>query len=532
MRKKIILLSILACSLISCGKGIQPSSSMESTSSFFPTTTSVFSTPLLFHFEYSLEGEGGKIIANKEKGYYEENTKITLYAECLNENTKFDGYYEEDTLLSSSITYTFSLTGDIHVIAKFHSNGVDESDFFYQTFSNKFLQDDFNGTGYSAFAGSSEINGLDWSYDGFTFLGQSSDGIQIGSSKKPQTTPWTLSTSFLEDVELISLSISGKNPTGTTLTIEANEYSHQETMQNSTYDTFSFEEIHSSTQNLRISLSASSKAFYFDRLTFTIKTKKNSGLLLKTDEEQATPVVPGQNGVPQTKYNSIPKEEYYEGVNLELKGNDLFSALNNKISTMTAYSYGDDTNIILYTDENPSQEGYLYGIYDGDAILAKNTGIWNKEHVWACSQMGLGGDDRPTSKTKNRSSDLHNLRASCQNSNGQHGNKFYDQINNDITFFPNIEGEKNDSHNFSGDHRGDVARILFYMATRYNELHLDDLLNTNDNYSMGKLSTLLEWNELDPVDEFEIQRNNRIYEYQGNRNPFIDYPELATQIWE
>ena len=97
--------------------------------------------------------------------------------------------------------------------------------------------------------------------------------------------------------------------------------------------------------------------------------------------------------------------------------------------------------------------------------------------------------------------------------------------------YPNISGTPNISHNYSGDHRGDVARILFYMATMYLELHLDDNLNVSDDMSMGKLSVLLEWNELDPVDEFEIQRNNRIYEYQGNRNPFIDYPQLVQQIF-
>ena len=45
------------------------------------------------------------------------------------------------------------------------------------------------------------------------------------------------------------------------------------------------------------------------------------------------------------------------------------------------------------------------------------------------------------------------------------------------------------------------------------------------------LVMICRWDELDPVDEFEIQRNNRIYEYQGNRNPFIDYPELANKIY-
>ncbi|MCD8203649.1 MAG: endonuclease, partial [Coprobacillus sp.] len=47
----------------------------------------------------------------------------------------------------------------------------------------------------------------------------------------------------------------------------------------------------------------------------------------------------------------------------------------------------------------------------------------------------------------------------------------------------------------------------------------------------GDLATLIEWNTEDPVDDFEKQRNNRIEEYQGNRNPFIDHPEYASKIY-
>ncbi|MFA6890165.1 MAG: endonuclease, partial [Bacilli bacterium] len=49
---------------------------------------------------------------------------------------------------------------------------------------------------------------------------------------------------------------------------------------------------------------------------------------------------------------------------------------------------------------------------------------------------------------------------------------------------------------------------------------------------LGKLSTLLTWNQLDPVDDFERNRNDVIYGYQGNRNPFVDHPEFADMIWE
>lgn len=84
---------------------------------------------------------------------------------------------------------------------------------------------------------------------------------------------------------------------------------------------------------------------------------------------------------------------------------------------------------------------------------------------------------------------------------------------------------------YEGDFRGNVARILFYMATRYDLLELNDDCNIENDTSMSKLSTLLEWNELEPVDDFEIQRNNRIYEYQGNKNPYIVYPEFASVVF-
>ncbi len=82
--------------------------------------------------------------------------------------------------------------------------------------------------------------------------------------------------------------------------------------------------------------------------------------------------------------------------------------------------------------------------YDGDYIPCSINGTWNKEHVWACSQMKLNGkESRPDSDTKNHATDLHNLRTTCQSSNGYHGNKFYDETNTEITFFPNISGTPN-----------------------------------------------------------------------------------------
>ena len=74
--------------------------------------------------------------------------------------------------------------------------------------------------------------------------------------------------------------------------------------------------------------------------------------------------------------------------------------------------------------------------------------------------------------------------------------------------------------------KGDVARIIFYMLTRYSQSDSNGVTKVAQSMNM-----LLEWNELDPVDALEIQRNKVAEGIQGNRNPFIDYPELADAIW-
>ena len=82
--------------------------------------------------------------------------------------------------------------------------------------------------------------------------------------------------------------------------------------------------------------------------------------------------------------------------------------------------------------------------------------------------------------------------------------------------------------------------MIFYMATRYEgengepDLEIVDYLPSSNNTTepiFAKLSDLIAWHLADPVDEFEMNRNNVIYSYQGNRNPFIDHPEYVTMIW-
>ncbi len=76
------------------------------------------------------------------------------------------------------------------------------------------------------------------------------------------------------------------------------------------------------------------------------------------------------------------------------------------------------------------------------------------------------------------------------------------------------------------------------MDTRYAgfdsvtpDLQVVDALTSTGEPKLGKLCTLLAWSEADPVDEFEQNRNDSIYEFQGNRNPFIDHPEWVSMLY-
>ena len=85
--------------------------------------------------------------------------------------------------------------------------------------------------------------------------------------------------------------------------------------------------------------------------------------------------------------------------------------------------------------------------------------------------------------------------------------------------------------------KGDIARIILYMDVRYEggddepNLVPIDGLTSYPNPQVGVLSTLLDWHTMDPPDAFEKRRNDIIYEWQGNRNPFIDYPEFVDYIY-
>jgi endonuclease I len=213
--------------------------------------------------------------------------------------------------------------------------------------------------------------------------------------------------------------------------------------------------------------------------------------------------------------------EYYQSA-INLKGQTLKVTLNNILHDgFNNLLYGDARDILQESDEDPNNPDNIILVYLGASVPSRWDGgtTWNREHVWPQSRLGIyvsyGDKDFPS-----RATDVHNLKPANPSENGARSNDYFDYFKTFDTYEPRDEV------------KGDIARIIFYMATMYSLLSLNDnVLATNEDLSMGILSVLLEWNELDPVDDFERNRNNVIYTYQNNRNPFIDYPGFADLIW-
>ena len=197
---------------------------------------------------------------------------------------------------------------------------------------------------------------------------------------------------------------------------------------------------------------------------------------------------------------------YYESIN-GLSGQLLLDELGNIISVFTPKSYDSARDILQESDEDPNNPNNIILIYNRASVVSTWDGgvTWNREHVWP--QSYLEGAS---------ASDLHNLKPANNSINTSRSNTpFRDSTNSNYGHVTNGW--------FPGDEdKGDVARILFYMVTRYSQLNIS---------TMGVLSTLLEWHIEDPVDDFERNRNEVLYSYQKNRNPYIDHPELVDLVW-
>ena len=208
-------------------------------------------------------------------------------------------------------------------------------------------------------------------------------------------------------------------------------------------------------------------------------------------------------------------------------GDELKTALHDIIKGHTELTYDEVKDAMPSTDSDPNKDGNVILIYTGDS--RPDGGDWNREHVWAKSHGDFGTRMGP-------GTDLHHLRPADPRTNSTRSNLDFDNGGEEIEYAP---GNFYDSDSFEprDEVKGDVARMIMYMAVRYEgneyvDLELNEKVENGKNPYMGKESVLVEWSKQDPPDEFEKNRNDVIYEdFQKNRNPFIDHPEWVNEIW-
>lgn len=286
-------------------------------------------------------------------------------------------------------------------------------------------------------------------------------------------------------------------------------------------------------------------------------------------------------GIDTTMYVPLGYYDDAEG----LTGETLKNTLNDIITNHTEYPYTDDDtdvwDILRAADEDPDNPDNVILFYSGyswpkecqDTLTANLPDYcfenndreadyteWNREHIWSKSHGDFEDEDGYEFKIERGGyalgahTDAHHLVAAERAMNSTKNNRFFDDCHDGINDDNLVD---RDFGNYTcgewyfeprDEVKGDVARMLFYMAVRYEgeqgdyvDLELTTSLYLYEDSAIGiadskapyyeNLEVLLRWHSEDPVSEWEIERNETVYGFQGNRNPFIDHPEYAELVF-
>jgi endonuclease I len=253
-------------------------------------------------------------------------------------------------------------------------------------------------------------------------------------------------------------------------------------------------------------------------LTLTSTTLSDSGNYdcLVTDSTGTTPTEIATlvvNPAPGSGDPYLPPASYYLGTNGASK-----SSIRTRISTPYVNQPYDNARFSLQVlDRDPLNPSNIRLIYTGASVPAPwDSGVtWNREHMWPQSR---GAGNPPLV------GDLHNLRPCNPAVNSSRGNKAYGLPNGAVFWDPDQVAGVND--------RGQCARAIFYMDTRWEELTLVDGAPPAELNQMGDRALLVEWHHAQPPTTPERRRNHIIYtSYHLNRNPYIDNPHWVWAIY-
>ena len=261
------------------------------------------------------------------------------------------------------------------------------------------------------------------------------------------------------------------------------------------------------------------------------------------------PNVQQQTALAETTWENTYTGSYYDNLNTDLEGSAFRAELAELITdTHTKYtSYSGLANVLPQSDADPDINGNILWFYTGTSVHYTNLsgsslGTTNREHVWPKD----GGDAFP--EKSGPGSDAHHLRPTEQSLNSTRGSKNFDEVAQTSANIVKENGSSGYGNSAYGadalcyssgsffypakGYRGATARILFYVQTRWgDQYNLEFVDGAGSSKTIGKISTLLKWHLEEPPTEEEIRRNEVVFGLQGNRNPFIDHPEYAAQIY-
>lgn len=250
----------------------------------------------------------------------------------------------------------------------------------------------------------------------------------------------------------------------------------------------------------------------------------------------AAPITLACTQIPQPVWDP---DSYYAPVT-DLSAGPLRTRLNQLIRGHTVYSYTPCMwTILSIADADPTDPDYVIGFYTRRPIrvIDRDQGgntpdFWNREHVWPRSH-GFSSSGAHAYR------DAHHLRAADKSVNA-------DRSDDDFAAGGTPDVECTGCREVSGvsweppdEVKGDTARMMFYMDVRYEggdgsgvgDLVLVDAFTSGGSSQAGRLCDLVQWHMDDPVSQAELDRNDVVYEWQGNRNPFIDHPEYAAHLY-
>ena len=241
---------------------------------------------------------------------------------------------------------------------------------------------------------------------------------------------------------------------------------------------------------------------------------------------------------------AMAQADYYKSVDGTKGGATLKTALYNLIKDHKKISYGsgeEKTWGAFYTTDAVVENGKrrVLDMYSNEKRYFGSKGSavsgMNIEHSVAKSWWG---------GTENYAyCDIHHLNPSDQNANSRKSNYPLGELtsvswDNGVTFVgkANIDGSSMNAYEPCDEYKGDFARVFMYMFTCYQDLTwkytwMNYEKSTYPTLKPWAVELLLKWHKQDPVSEKEVSRNNAVYAVQGNRNPYVDFPQLADYVW-